>query len=249
MRGEYASAWSIPAKVVELPPRARRIRVCLVDSRQGGGTTSACAENTRICQIGNRYQRNYLRVRGEYEIKPNGGTKDKELPPRARRILRRYEPMPVILGTTSACAENTSGTGTCPPWVRNYLRVRGEYLLRLIASAASAELPPRARRILANIDLHVFNCGTTSACAENTPRGFAERSWYRNYLRVRGEYHNCAKAVVLPRELPPRARRIPRLIVWLVKWSRTTSACAENTQQALPLLVSSGNYLRVRGEY
>ena len=46
VRGEYESAWSMPNMVVELPPRTRRIRVCLVDAQHGGGTTSAYAENT-----------------------------------------------------------------------------------------------------------------------------------------------------------------------------------------------------------
>ena len=72
---------------------------------------------------------------------------EKELPPRARRILRWETVVAIDWGTTSACAENTpiggfgvvkqgttsacaentqrrAGTPVCG-W--NYLRVRGEY--------------------------------------------------------------------------------------------------------------------------
>ena len=55
------------------------------------------------------------------------------------------------------------------------------------------ELPPRARRIQASRPLEGAPYRTTSACAENTcpPRVF--EAWYRNYLRVRGEYVCQAK--------------------------------------------------------
>ena len=72
-----------------------------------GGTTSACAENTK--QFGDHvmYVGNYLRVRGEYS-RPRGMLlKPLELPPRARRILLDAFPSILKKGTTSACAENT----------------------------------------------------------------------------------------------------------------------------------------------
>ena len=91
-------------------------------------------------------------------------------------------------GTTSACAENTSGTGTCPPWVRNYLRVRGEYAIGYASLPITVELPPRARRIHTSYSPNRFLYGTTSACAENTqPTGDPHHDQW-NYLRVRGEY-------------------------------------------------------------
>ena len=51
------------------------------------------------------------------------------------------------------------------------------------------------------------------------------------------------------RELPPRARRIPRPSRTLPKTSGTTSACAENTRCNLYSVSGNRNYLRVRGEY
>ena len=70
---------------------------------------------------------NYLRVRGEYAIDEAAQRLREELPPRARRIhtidyLLRY-----IIGTTSACAENTRFRPETHRRNRNYLRVRGEY--------------------------------------------------------------------------------------------------------------------------
>ena len=156
------------ALVEELPPRARRIHPRLSSACSRLGTTSACAENTnqrsyRTTDIGN-----YLRVRGEY---PSSGCRAltcTELPPRARRILVWPCSKLVMPGTTSACAENTSGFQWCAPYYWNYLRVRGEYRARRSCTTWAKELPPRARRILfMPAVLRAFG-GTTSACAENT---------------------------------------------------------------------------------
>ena len=66
---------------------------------------------------------------------------------------------------------------------------------------------------------------------------------------MRGEYQLIVRYMMLPMELPPRARRIPEE---LAKWTDdegTTSACAENTHPDTGHEPSAGNYLRVRGEY
>ena len=52
---------------------------------------------------------NYLRVRGEYNSFPTITGSLTELPPRARRILKLDAWGVMMLGTTSACAENTLG--------------------------------------------------------------------------------------------------------------------------------------------
>ena len=112
--------------------------------------------------------RNYLRVRGEYGKSMPTPISAQELPPRARRI-RHPCPIPANhRGTTSACAENTTGDTSDRSNNWNYLRVRGEYRPWRALAYRNSELPPRARRI------HVQKCsnfligGTTSACAENT---------------------------------------------------------------------------------
>ena len=52
--------------------------------------------------------RNYLRVRGEYDPKDNRIATRLELPPRARRIRKQARNARIDYGTTSACAENTT---------------------------------------------------------------------------------------------------------------------------------------------
>ena len=71
---------------------------------------------------------------------------------------------------------------------RNYLRVRGEYLVMKLKLLSGAELPPRARRILIDAASRFVAEGTTSACAENTLDCFSCVQDQANYLRVRGEY-------------------------------------------------------------
>ncbi len=66
---------------------------------------------------------------------------------------------------------------------------------------------------------------------------------------MRGEYAAHPRWVRPPRELPPRARRIPVTFYCVCYLSGTTSACAENTSSDAPAPTLSRNYLRVRGEY
>ena len=152
-----------------------------------------------------------------------------ELPPRARRILKETRLILDQLGTTSACAENTSQTAERSPHRRNYLRVRGEYLEDYDPAIIDEELPPRARRILLTVQPQIIGVGTTSACAENTRDLGCFRETRRNYLRVRGEYGVTASMAMRSTELPPRARRIPNDFGKGSLFTGTTSACAENT--------------------
>ena len=152
-----------------------------------------------------------------------------ELPPRARRIHMGLWGCIIKGGTTSACAENTTGSTNNPATLGNYLRVRGEYPSTSVASKSIMELPPRARRIR-KIDYgsgSVF--GTTSACAENTHLHGTRPCPSWNYLRVRGEYTPFIIHTNPPKELPPRARRIPVVVSSTASFWGTTSACAENT--------------------
>ena len=65
-----------------------------------------------IAYLGKLPVRNYLRVRGEYEIDEGLNAHVAELPPRTRRILVCFAHLQQTLGTTSAYAENTEPT--CP---------------------------------------------------------------------------------------------------------------------------------------
>ena len=168
MRGEYTPSTPTPQANEELPPRARRIPAAEIEKKAGQGTTSACAENTTGWLPRPSSSRNYLRVRGEYARSRSLRAGRGELPPRARRILHRCRSHRRSVGTTSACAENTSGAEKIHINPANYLRVRGEYGLVFGGCNVEAELPPRARRIPASVIAVACDRGTTSACAENT---------------------------------------------------------------------------------
>ena len=93
---------------------------------------------------------------------------NRELPPRARRIQPGDLQIQIRLGTTSACAENTTPTTNDNDDDGNYLRVRGEYAVNDFIIRDNLELPPRARRIPIFSKSDIISLGTTSACAENT---------------------------------------------------------------------------------
>ena len=188
-------------------------------------------------------------MRGEYSPAGHYRVGRVELPPRARRIQTRVTRLTSVVGTTSACAENTRLAGVAFQIKGNYLRVRGEYLLRLARSRLVSELPPRARRIRMPCCMPSSHVGTTSACAENTHQLKTVQRRGRNYLRVRGEYMENGGQGVLIAELPPRARRIHLSNRFCIISPGTTSACAENTQWLILSKMLWRNYLRVRGEY
>ena len=148
VRGEYGKPISRGEVSMELPPRARRIHNPVMGLARFGGTTSACAENTLRHGLGAVNPRNYLRVRGEYELDSTREQLDQELPPRARRIQTNRIMIRPNRGTTSACAKNTGERLDATKIRWNYLRVRGEYTFAGAVHIDDLELPPRARRIL-----------------------------------------------------------------------------------------------------
>ena len=107
VRGEYAACSWRASAIMELPPRARRIRYQPQTIMRCCGTTSAHAENTlwRSCRW--IFPGNYLRTRGEYLTQLASLRQYGELPPHMRRILAEQLRACQHLGTTSAYAENT----------------------------------------------------------------------------------------------------------------------------------------------
>ena len=128
VRGEYSRVSATPPALVELPPRTRRILGVEGFQHHFRGTTSAYAENTPPDQQLHRRNRNYLRVRGEYQHSGRSGPRYRELPPRTRRIPEANKRAGATSRTTSAYAENTFVGAKMPSSTWNYLRVRGEYL-------------------------------------------------------------------------------------------------------------------------
>ena len=127
--------------------------------------------------------------------------------------------------------------------------MRGEYRTTYCNTHHTMELPPRARRILKATIQWCKTNGTTSACAENTTLILPDKGYFRNYLRVRGEYNSGPDRLFLNKELPPRARRIRPVVHNHDGVAGTTSACAENTHNCFAPPNAFRNYLRVRGEY
>ena len=173
----------------------------------------------------------------------------RELPPHARRILSSTRRALSIAGTTSACAENTNIVTFLSIFLRNYLRMRGEYGFVVRKGRKHVELPPHARRIHMRVVVVRNIHGTTSACAENTRADRTNVVTCWNYLRMRGEYSSEKVVIRSSKELPPHARRIPANSIYLNLLGGTTSACAENTSHCFLNFSSSRNYLRMRGEY
>ena len=147
VRGEYSFRGKNVVSGLELPPRARRIRRGPREENRNAGTTSAYAENTAVSSVAAMTARNYLRVRGEYSPNPDPVWLSAELPPRTRRILAHELGVTILMGTTSAYAENTADDVYVALHQRNYLRVRGEYDSFSSSAAFAWELPPRTRRI------------------------------------------------------------------------------------------------------
>ena len=169
VRGEYSFRGKNVVSGLELPPRARRIQPSQGWGSGKNGTTSAYAENTPRPERRKSECWNYLRVRGEYGGVFGGGDDGTELPPRTRRILAHELGVTILMGTTSAYAENTADDVYVALHQRNYLRVRGEYDSFSSSAAFAWELPPRTRRIPRPPASPRSWCGTTSAYAENTP--------------------------------------------------------------------------------
>ena len=115
--------------------------------------------------------------------------------------------------------------------------------------ARKMELPPRTRRIPAEVAADPRSLGTTSAHAENTGHDVVTGEHLGNYLRARGEYTDTISAQAPAQELPPRTRRILLGARVFPARGGTTSAHAENTRKSRLWLRARWNYLRARGEY
>ena len=61
-----------------------------------------------MVELTKSWERNYLRMRGEYELEKLVVAASEELPPHARRIPEALTAAHMTPGTTSACAENTN---------------------------------------------------------------------------------------------------------------------------------------------
>ena len=89
-----------------------------------------------------------------------------EIPPRVRRRVFMDFAVHHFDGNTSACAEKSGFTTDSEPATGKYLRVCGEERFTTRSGEIESEIPPRVRRRVANVVVHVNAAGNTSACAE-----------------------------------------------------------------------------------
>ena len=114
------------------------------------------------------YSRNYLRMRGEEPAPDDLPARTEELPPHARRRDRPPTGKFGFWGITSACAEKSWLNKHKEFLSGNYLRMRGEEDRAYFDFQETEELPPHARRRVAQLSFQLPIPGITSACAEKS---------------------------------------------------------------------------------
>ncbi len=186
-RGEEVAEGHATAAGEEIPPRTRRRGRRGACHCGGGGNTSAHAEKRSPRGMPLRRGRKYLRARGEEVAEGHATAAGEEIPPRTRRRGRRGACHCGGGGNTSAHAEKRSPRGMPLRRGRKYLRARGEETVRPSGASRRAEIPPRTRRRGADPLPHPHEEGNTSAHAEKRGRSSSASSWWRKYLRARGE--------------------------------------------------------------
>ena len=143
VRGEYWCARLCLTRRLGPPPRARGIRTLHKTARTRLGTTPACAGNTgrSLGLLGS--SGDHPRVRGEYFSPSSSHSTWKGPPPRARGIRRVGADDFAGVGTTPACAGNTSSSPCGAARGRDHPRVRGEYTKITQQNGVSRHIPTR----------------------------------------------------------------------------------------------------------
>ena len=174
---------------------------------------------------------NYSAVRGEERRLRRRTCRHWEIPPRARRRDTVAGGDSGGEGNTSACAEKSVNESGPNAFAGKYLRVRGEEGIALSDKRSRVEIPPRARRRVAESLADAGVLGNTSACAEKSVLAGEGLHELGKYLRVRGEESYPSSIRSMLPEIPPRARR--RELVNRIQVIRrgNTSACAEKSSR------------------
>ena len=94
-----------------------------------------------------------------------------------------------------------------------------------------------------------WSAGITPACAGNTETRRSDLSVKRDHPRMRGEYFDENKKVIVEQGSPPHARGILYEYVLSLYPIGITPACAGNTWQRSPSAVADRDHTRMRGEY
>ena len=207
---------------------ASRPRSCRRSHRRRG-ITSACAEQTHEFINDSTAKWDHLRVCGADGKVQDNATRDAGSPPRVRSRPTRRLGIAGRMGITSACAEQTLTSSTCPltPW--DHLRVCGADVPRCAMYQPTRGSPPRVRsRLLLAFD-DLGDVGITSACAEQTRTPRPRTCPAGDYLRVCGADEVGVGAAFAFAGSPPRVRSRLLETRGLQSAPGITSACAEQT--------------------
>ncbi len=210
-------------------PRARRRRLQGSEHPEQRRSISACAEETawiRLCGVVRQVD---LRVRGGDTAPARG---DADVVGRSPRARRRQAPdglTGLLMGSISACAEETTKDIHQQAANEVDLRVRGGDggVERNVASATGRS--PRARRRPQVLEADGIDRGSISACAEETERWRLAQQLPRVDLRVRGGDSSSVASTQPSSGRSPRARRRQTIAAAGTTVPRSISACAEET--------------------
>ena len=150
------------------PPRVRSRRPQTYRTTLARGITSACAEQTQTLHTLLRLPPDHLRVCGAdlvfvWPIVRLWGS-----PPRVRSRLGGDAAQHPTVGITSACAEQTEGSGPQASSERDHLRVCGADEISPSTLTPGLGSPPRVRSRPPRTDYAGPAVRITSACAEQT---------------------------------------------------------------------------------
>ena len=209
------------------PPRSRRRLPRRAGRAAAYGWTSALAEEPASSAPGRRRRWVDLRARGGATVRRARGQLPMGGPPRSRRSLRVYLETAILLGWTSALAEEPPHLRTVRPRAAVDLRARGGADADMTIEGLRSGGPPRSRRSLP-VERDVGRVGGwTSALAEEPRSDGGLVLAHRVDLRARGGADDVRGVHEDLWGGPPRSRRSHPPRDWLSGLDRWTSALAE----------------------
>ena len=127
--------------------------------------------------------------------------------------------------------------------------MRGEYIKGANYFSFQSGSPPHARGILFGFWSTPFGSGITPACAGNTRKEVPGRVLFWDHPRMRGEYLDHSRKILLISGSPPHARGIQEREHQPGEEPGITPACAGNTRSWIPPSLTGWDHPRMRGEY
>ena len=215
--------WGSPPRV-----RSRHASDAVLDGETG--ITSACAEQTQARPKHHPSRKDHLRVCGADLLFASFRSWPRGSPPRVRSRRAGRGVVRLLSRITSACAEQTLSARSSTTRFWDHLRVCGADQAAAGTDPGMGGSPPRVRSRRERGTPHAVDAGITSACAEQTERGWS-----------------CDDGKSRQYGSPPRVRSRPRCRGCRRGLRGITSACAEQTVGVIFVQSVLGDHLRVCG--